>query len=115
MEKYLGSYASCAMFVLSAFVGLLALAPTASAHDCTAENPSTSCGECLSGDHYHRYNNGNRYCSSTDSGSGGGCKSSMACLKDPIPDSIDLDLDGGADLTFDESLVNDLPFKTAAT
>ena len=54
---------ACLMIALAPFVaGVL---PTATAHDCTAADPKTSCGECNDLlPHNHRYNNGKNYCRS---------------------------------------------------
>lgn len=52
---------------------MVALVPVSVAHDCQAENPQRSCGECTSGTHDHDYNNGNNYCSS--SGTTAACSS----------------------------------------
>jgi hypothetical protein len=54
---------------------LLAVAPTGVAHDCQAENPRVSCGECAYGTHDHRYSDATVYCESYDP--------SILCL-DPI-------------------------------
>ena len=43
-----------------------ALLPLAAAHDCSAENPERSCGECLAGNHNHTYNDNSPYCASRD-------------------------------------------------
>lgn len=51
--------------VASILVALVAVLPEASAHNCTAQNPERSCGECLAGKHNHQYNNGTNYCRSS--------------------------------------------------
>lgn len=50
------------LLVSAAFV--VTMTPSASAHDCVAEDPAKSCGECTSGDHNHVDRSNNVYCRS---------------------------------------------------
>lgn len=45
---------------------LLLCLPTTSAHDCEAEDPATTCGNCTTGNHSHTYRDGRVYCESDD-------------------------------------------------
>lgn len=54
-----------AAFLLASVLAVVAV-PTGVAHDCEAENPSVSCGECTYGTHHHRYTDYSTYCASND-------------------------------------------------
>lgn len=56
---------SCAL----AGAALLAAVPTAAAHDCRAENPATTCGECPPHEyHDHHWSDDHHYCYSDGTG-----------------------------------------------
>ena len=68
------AYAS--LVLLSVGVGLLMASPAVSAHECKAEDPAKSCGECSTGyfDYEnHTYNDGRVYCHNDPDMCRGGC------------------------------------------
>ena len=56
---------SLGMTILLLAAGLGALAPAAVAHDCQAQDPAATCGDCAAGDHNHQYDNGTVHCRSS--------------------------------------------------